>query len=152
MTVDVVTEILIACPLSDVARYASDPTNAPVWHTNVESVEWQTPPPLAVGSRVAFVEESLGRRLAHTYEVVEFVPDARLVMHTTEGSLAMETTYTWERAGEGSTRMKLRNRGEPRGFSKVIAPFTVASLERANTMELALLKYVLEAQRTRAGA
>lgn len=30
----------------------------------------------------------------------------------------METTYTWQIVGGGKTRMTLRNRGEPAGFSK----------------------------------
>lgn len=57
----------------------------------------------------------------------------------------METTYTWEQAGEGATRMTLRNRGEPTGFSKVGAPVMAAAMRRANRKDLAHLKALLEA-------
>jgi hypothetical protein len=53
--VDVVTEIAIDRPVDEVARYVSDPGNAPEWYVNVNSVDWVTPPPLTVGSRVGFV-------------------------------------------------------------------------------------------------
>jgi hypothetical protein len=56
---------------------------------NIESVEWKTPPPLAIGSRVAFVARSLGRRLAYTYELVELDPPSRLVMRPREGPFPM---------------------------------------------------------------
>jgi hypothetical protein len=56
----------------------------------------------------------------------------------------METTYTWEPVGEGQTRMTLRNRGEPTGFSKIAAPFMAAAMRRANRKDLALLKSLLE--------
>ena len=55
MTVDVLTQIVIDRPLDRVASYAADPSNAPDRYVNIKSVEWKTQPPLAVGSRVAFV-------------------------------------------------------------------------------------------------
>jgi hypothetical protein len=144
MPVDVITETVINRAPAQVAAYAGDPSNAPQWYVNIKSVDWKTPPPMRVGSKLAFVAQFLGRRLAYTYEVVDLVPGRRLVMKTAQGPFPMETTYTWEPAGEGQTRMTLRNRGEPAGFSKIAAPFMAAAMRRANRKDLALLKTLLE--------
>jgi uncharacterized membrane protein len=144
MPVDVQTEIDIERPLADVAAYAGDPDNAPSWYVNIESVEWETPKPIAIGSRVAFVAHFLGRRLAYTYEIVELVASERLVMRTAQGPFPMETTYTWEAIGATSTRMRLRNRGAPTGFSRLGAPFMAAAMRRANNKDLECLKALLE--------
>jgi uncharacterized membrane protein len=145
MPVDVTTEINIERPIEKVAAFASDPGNAPSWYVNIKSVEWKTPPPLRVGSRLAFVAHFLGRKLAYTYEIVELVPGSRLLMRTSEGPFPMETTYEWHVAGERSTRMTLRNRGEPSGFASVMAPLMTSAMRRANQKDLAKLKSVLEA-------
>src|SRR5262249_8407092 len=144
MPVDVVTEIVIERARTVVSAYAGDPGNAPSWYVNIKSVEWKTAPPVSVGSRVAFVAHFLGRRLAYTYEIVELVPDERLVMRTSEGPFPMETTYAWEAVGPERTRMTLRNRGEPSGFSKLMAPFMASAMRRANEKDLAQLKGLLE--------
>ena len=144
MAVDVLTEIVIDRPPAAVARFAGDPTNAPQWYVNIKAVEWKTEPPIAIGSRMAFVARFLGRRLAYTYEVVELVACERLVMRTAEGPFPMETTYTWEPSGAGGTHMTLRNRGAPRGFSKLMSPLMAAAMRRANRKDLARLKALLE--------
>ena len=46
-------------------------------------------------------------------------------------------------AGSG-TRMTLRNRGEPAGFSRIVAPLLAGAMRRANSKDLARLKTLLE--------
>ena len=144
MTVDVQSAIVVNRPVSEVSRYAADPDHAPLWYVNIKSVEWMTPPPAQVGSRIAFVAHFLGRRLAYTYEIVEFIPEVRLVMRTSEGPFPMETSYTWDSHPNGTTRMTLRNRGTPAGFSVWVAPLMAIAMRRANRKDLALLKERLE--------
>lgn len=55
-----------------------------------------------------------------------------------------EMTYIWEDNPGGGTVMKLRNRGEPSGFSSVAAPMMASAMRRANQKDLARLKAVLE--------
>ncbi len=99
-----------------VASYASDPDNATTWSENTRAVEGRTSKPVAVGSRIAFVARILGRRLAYTYEVKDFVAGERLVMSTAEDAFPMESTYAWQDTASGGTRMTLPDRGEPSGF------------------------------------
>jgi hypothetical protein len=40
--------------------------------------------------------------------------------------------------------MAMRNRGEPSGFSKLVGPFMVGAMRRANRKDLAKLKEILE--------
>jgi uncharacterized membrane protein len=146
VVVDVRTKIDIDRPRAQVAAYAADPDNATAWYENIERAEWRTEPPLAAGSRIAFVARFLGRRLAYTYEIVELVPGERLVMRTADGPFPMETSYAWADAPGGGTRMTLRNRGEPAGFSKMAAPMMATAMRRANRKDLRRLKQILEAR------
>lgn len=145
MGVDITVEAVIDRPVAEVASYAGDPGNAPSWYANIRTVDWRTDPPVRVGSRMDFVASFLGRTLAYTYEVTELVPGERLVMRTAQGPFPMRTTYTWEPVGEGSTRMTLRNDGEPSGFSRAAAPMMGIAMRRAMTKDLAALKRLLEA-------
>jgi uncharacterized protein YndB with AHSA1/START domain len=144
MAVDVTTEIVIRRPRESVAEYSANPDNAPEWYVNIKEVRWESSPPLRLGSKIAFVANFLGRRLAYTYEIVDFQPGRQLVMSTEEGPFPMETTYTWEDSAEGATLMRLRNRGAPAGFSRLLAPFMSMSMRRANQKDLLRLKGLLE--------
>jgi uncharacterized membrane protein len=144
LTVDVVSEIEIARPRAQVAAYAADPDNATAWYRNIKTVEWRSPRPLTVGSRIAFVAMFLGRRIAYTYEVREHVPGERFQMSTVEGPFPMQTTYTWRDTADNRTVMSLRNRGEPVGFARISAPLIARAIQRANRKDLQALKKTLE--------
>ena len=144
MAVNVEVETVIRRPRELVSQYAADPTNAPAWYANIESITWQTPPPAQIGSRLEFVAHFLGRRLIYTYEIAEFVPGERLVMQTADGPFPMETTYSWHELDPVRTRMTLRNRGESAGFSRLAAPVMERAMRRATTKDLSRLKGILE--------
>jgi hypothetical protein len=65
-------------------------------------------------------------------------------MRTMEGPFPMETTYTWDDNPAGGTTMRLRNRGEPSGFSRLVTPVMAGAMRRANQKDLARLKTILE--------
>ncbi|TPI43845.1 ATPase [Mesorhizobium sp. B3-1-6] len=145
MTIDVTSRIEIARPRAVVAAFSADPDNVPRWYVNIKSVEWKTPRPAQVGSRIAFVAQFLGRRLVYTYEIVDLVQGERLVMRTAEGPFPMETSYAWRDTREGATHMALRNRGIPTGFSRLVAPFIALAVRRSTDRDLLRLKNILEA-------
>ncbi len=144
MSVDVVTEIELEASAREVSTYVADPDNAPNWYEKIESIEWVTAPPLAVGSKMKFVAHFLGRRLVYTYEVVGYKAGRKLVMRTSEGPFPMETTYLWETLPGDRTRMTLRNRGQPTGFSKLMAPLMRGAMRKANEADLRALKVLFE--------
>ena len=144
MVVDVVTKIEISRPREEVAAFAADPAKATAWYKNIEAVEWETPPPVVVGSRLRFRARFLGRTLNYTYEVQEIEPGSRFVMATAQGPFPMQTTYTWEDTADGATRMTLRNTGEPSGFAAVTAPVMTRAMRKANAADLRRLKAILE--------
>jgi hypothetical protein len=144
--VDVLTDVVIDRSRHDVAAFVSELENTTRWYKNISSAEWQSEPPLRVGSRLAIAARFLGRELRYTYEVIDVVADERLVMRTEQGPFPMETTYTWEDAPGGKTRMTLRNRGEPTGFGKVAGPAMASAMRRANRKDLDRLKGLLEAR------
>jgi hypothetical protein len=127
VALDIRTEIVIDRPCDDVA-VAADPDKATAWYENIKAVAWKSPRPLATGAEIAFTAAFLGRTLAYTYTVTELVPGERLVMTTTENPFPMETTYTWEDTPGGGTKMTLRNRGEPHGVARVVAPMLAGAV------------------------
>ncbi|MGG0174821.1 SRPBCC family protein [Gottfriedia acidiceleris] len=142
--VDVITEITIDCPIEKVSEFASNPENAPKWYININSAEWKTEKPLVVGSKIAFKARFLGKDLAYIYEIIEYTPGKKLVMRTANGPFPMETTYTWSKVNDSSTLMTLRNKGNPKGFSKAITPFISLMMKKANMKDLRTIKRIVE--------
>ena len=144
MSVDVTTEIVINKWVPEVAAFSTNPDNAPKWRSGIKSVEWKTPRPLRAGTRVAFVNRFLGRKVAHVYEVVEFVPSERLIMRSRDGAFPMLHAYTWSPAELGGTRMTLRSCSFPNGMMSWLSPIVSLAIAHANRTYLARLKSLLE--------
>jgi hypothetical protein len=65
-------------------------------------------------------------------------------MRTAQGPFPMETACTWQPAGGGTTRMTLRNRGEPAGFPSLAAPLMATAIRHANRKDLRKLRAILQ--------
>lgn len=144
MSVDISATTVIECPIGEVAGYSGDPSNAPTWYRRIDTADWQTDPPITLGSRIAFRAKFMGRQLDHTYEITEYTPGEQVMMRTTDGPFPIHTTYTWRAIGDSKTHMRLRQHGEPVGFSKLVAPFMAFTMKRAMTQDLKQLKTLLE--------
>jgi hypothetical protein len=90
------------------------------------------------------VARFVGRRLAYTYEVIDYAPAERLVIARVRGRLPHGDDLRLRDAAEGYPKMTLRNRGEPRGFTRLVAPFMRTAMRKANQKDLARLKTLLE--------
>lgn len=144
MSIDVSAETTIATPLEDVARFAMDPANDPVWIGGITESRALTSGPLEFGSRVARVASFLGKRIEYVNEIDELVPGERLVMHSVAGPFPMRITYEFD-AREGGSRARVRIEGDAGGFYSVAAPILRRTVRRSVERDLATLKSLLEA-------
>ena len=143
--VSVLTQTKIARSPAEVAAFAADPDRAPMWCGRIVAVGWETPKPLAVGSRLAFETRIMGRTRSQVYEVTVHSPPHKLVMRTRESGFPAETTYTWHETRDGQTRMTLRNVGVPEGPLLLMGPLFETIVRRRCRGDLKVLRALLEA-------
>lgn len=145
MVVDVATEVTIARPREIVADYAVDPDHIMAWYQAVESMRWETEPPLQVGTRLALEAHFVGRHLAYTLEVREHTPGEHFRMVTVAGPIEMDVTYTFTDTPDGGTLVRLHYVGGPRrAAAKLAGPLLARALRRALQRDLTLLKARVE--------
>ena len=136
MDQDVLTNIEIDRPRSEVADYVSDPENATEWSQNISKAEWKSPKPLSAGSEFAFETTVMDQTSGYTYQVTEYVPGESLVMSSTDGPVPMETSYRFSDTPSGGTKVELRNVAHD--------PDMASAMQIDNHQDLARLKSILE--------
>jgi uncharacterized membrane protein len=147
VSIDIAAEVAIRRPLRDVAAYVIDPAHHPEWIGGVREVRMETPPPLAVGSRVARVAQFLGRRVEYVNEVTELDPERVLDMRSVKAPFPMRVTYSFEAADGGAdaaTIVRNRVRGAPGGFFALFGPLLAPMVKRSVQKDLERLRDVME--------
>jgi len=143
MPIDVKAEVVINRAREDVASYAMNPDNDPIWIGGIKEARMLTEPPLAQGTQVERVAKFLGKRIEYVLEVVEHDPKALLAMRSVKAPFPMEVTYEFEEAA-GGTLARIRVQGEARGFYKLGGPLMSWAVRRNITKDLKALKGLLE--------
>jgi uncharacterized membrane protein len=151
MGVDVSAEVRIDRPREEVAAFATDPVNDPVWIGGIRSARALQDGPIAVGSQVERTATFLGRRIEYVNEVVALEPGARLHMRSVRGPFPMQITYTFA-DDSGGTRAAIRVQGEAGRFYRLASPVLGAAVRRSVSGDLRRLKALLEGGAARPGA
>ena len=144
MAVDISVQIVINEPREEVAAFASDPDNDPVWIGGIVEAKTLTDPPFGKGTKVARVASFLGRRMEYEPEVVEYEPNA-LVSMKAESPFPMTIRYEFADAA-GGMKMTIRVQGGGSGFYSVAVPLLSMMVRRNVSQDLKRLKEPLESE------
>jgi uncharacterized membrane protein len=145
MALDVTVRLEIDRARDEVAAYATDPNNDPIWIGGVSEVEMLSDPPLRQGSRVRRVAGFLGKRFEYVLEVAELVPNAKILMRSVKSPFPMVVTYEFSDSASGGTIAQLRTEGDPGVIYRVAGPVMSSAVKRALNGDLKRLKKIAEA-------
>ena len=112
----------------------------------MRGTSWNRGNTLQPGDRITFTVEILGRRVAYDAEVIEYVPNRRLLLRAEGGDVPAEICYEWEPNTDGSTFMAYRRTGTPKGFLGPLARLAAWELRRTSRDDLSRLKAILESR------
>ncbi len=139
MTVDVQAEILIDCPHTEVAAFATDVTNEPAWIGGVRHSRMLTEPPLRVGTQVKRTAHFLGRRFDYINEITSYEPGVNLTMRSLQGPFPMTVSYTFGEK-DSQTAMTIRVQGPASGFFRLTAPLLSRAVKASLQRDLKSIK------------
>lgn len=140
--------IVIDRPRQDVYDFMSEPSNVPVYSTNVVEYEQVSPGQREKGTRDRGAVKVAGRKFDFTQEIVEHVPGERLVFRSLEAPMNMSWTLDWklEDEGEGRTRVRFHQEATLGGFFGKLGDSLVTKLYSRDVRgNLENLKALLEA-------
>ena len=137
-------EIVINKPILEVSNYASDPTNSIKWCKRIISVQWKTPKPIQLNSKISYKSKFMGALISYTYEVVFFKENKKIIVKIKEGVLPLSTTFHWNSIDENSTIMTITTVGKPKMFSSILSPFVSLVMKKRSQKDLKKLKETLE--------
>jgi len=130
-------------PIDEVFAYLDDPSKTPEWNSIVEEAR-PSETPVRRGTTISSRARFLGRKIESTFEVVEHVPNKKVVQRT-EKPFPFTLTNVFEAAGKG-TRVTAVFEGEPGGFFKVGEPILARIAKKQFQAQLDTMKELLEAR------
>ena len=143
--IEVETSVLIDRPLPEVFAYVTNFENDPNWIREAVESKKTSSGPIGVGTTFSNIVQFLGRRFENRFQIVEYETNHKLVAKILSGPIVFEMTETFENVN-GSTRLTVVDRVEPKGFFKVAQPLMGRELKKSWNNSLGNLKSLLEDQ------
>ena len=123
---------VIERPIEAVFAFLADGENDKRFSSRVLEIAKETDGPPGVGTVYASTVKDGGVKTQRRFELTEFSPPSRIRWRELSKQPVVVPVggYDLEPAGDGSTRVRLFNELEGRGFGKVIAPLALRSARR----------------------
>jgi uncharacterized membrane protein len=113
----------IARPAGQVFDFFADASNNPTWQKGMQSCEWTSQPPIAVGSTYQQTARFMGRDILSTFEVTAHEPGRLIAIETIKSTFPIQVVRTVEPTGNESCRVSADITGGPeRGVAKLVEP------------------------------
>jgi uncharacterized membrane protein len=132
-------------PLETAFAFVADVRNNPQWQEAFKEVQVTPDGPPMVGTKMKAVASFLGVKLEPTAEITALEPNRFFSFKGTSGPAAIEGTFRFEPAAEG-TRVSSSLLVEPGGLFKVAGPIFASQFKKQTEADLQRLKALLEAQ------
>jgi uncharacterized protein YndB with AHSA1/START domain len=147
-TVEVIVEVEIGRPPSEVWAFLSDVERMPEWLGDFEAAHEESDGPTGLGTVVHFTLQPGGR--SGTFEVVEWDPPHTLAwdgppMRWAGGASRPRGSHALTQAGEGGTLLVSRYQPELTGTQVLLRPYLERWLRRRRLADAQVLKASLEA-------
>jgi hypothetical protein len=145
MVIDVKAETEIECAPADVAAFAMEGENDPRWIGGISTARRLTPPPTDVGTRVERIARFMSRRIEYVMDVIELVPNERIVLESVQAPFPMRVTYEFLERGD-KTLASVRVEGDPSGFYKIAGGLVAPAVKKNLSGDLKRLKAIVESE------
>ena len=126
-----------------VFAFAGDYANDPAWRAGVICMEYETPGPIAAGTRTRETMRSLGTKVVTVAEVMEYSP-ARTAFNSVSGPIPCSGSREFVATPTG-TRFTYTLVLRPVGFYRVLEPLLKLLLARQVRADIRRLQQRLEA-------
>lgn len=143
--ISVEKSIYIDRPLDEVFQYVSELANSAQWQSGLSEVHKITPGPVMIGTQYSGFRKFMGRKMEAGVEITEFVPNVRVGLKASAGTIPVETWHQFQSAGQGvniSTKVEM----QPSGFAGLAEPLISSTLGHDLAADLGALKSLLENQ------
>ncbi|MGH2790928.1 MAG: SRPBCC domain-containing protein [Actinomycetota bacterium] len=130
---------------AEVAAFAMEAENDTRWIGGISTARRLTPPPTGIGTRVERVATFMGRRIEYVMDVVELVPNERIVLKSVKAPFPMRVTYEFV-LRDGKTLASVRVQGEPAGFYKIAGGLMAPAVKKNLIGDLKRLKAIVESE------
>lgn len=135
-------------PVRQVFDFMSTPENDFQWQYGTLASARISEGVTDIGTAFRSIGHLMGRRVESTFQVTEFEPNKKYGFKSLSGPLLLHTSYTFE-IDKGSTRIDISTQVNTINFFQVDQGVLKQKMKKQLKENLALLKDLLEATRTR---